>query len=436
MQQTQIGIDLGTTTISLVVLDSEKQTVLWQRTEQSRSNLSSEHHALQNPAQILLVATKLLEEALTEYPNTTSIGLTGQMHGILYLNAAGEAVSPLYTWQDCSADTFGTPVSFREQARQHCGKTAPNGYGLLTHYVLQCTEQLPKHAVGFCSIADYLGMRLTGRKNPLLHTSMAASFGFFSVTSLQFELSALHALQIDASFLPPYTAENTCLGLFGEIPVSIALGDNQAAFFGAVEHPEVSVLVNVGTGSQICLLCDHPTKDPALETRPFLNHRFLCSYSALCGGYAYAILEGFFRSIAREMTGKDASQYELMGKWAASEEIPLDITTTFQGTRLQPELRGSIQNLSADNFTPHALVRGVLAGIVEELYEKLEAMPVEHPLTTLVTSGNGIRKNPVLQQFFSSRFQLPLALPECAEEAAIGAARFGALCSQAQKNLS
>ncbi len=32
------------------------------------------------------------------------IGFTGQMHGMLYVDASGMAVSPLYTWQDGSGE--------------------------------------------------------------------------------------------------------------------------------------------------------------------------------------------------------------------------------------------------------------------------------------------------------------------------------------------
>jgi len=43
----------------------------------------------------------------------------------------------------------------------------------------------------------------------------------------------------------------------------------------------------------------------------------------------------------------------------------------------------------------------------------------------LIASGNAVRKNPVLQQILSEKFELPLQISENAEEAACGAARFG-----------
>ena len=55
---------------------------------------------VQDPQHILEKTRTLLEKILKEYPDIKAIGLTGQMHGILYVDVQGKHVSPLYTWQD------------------------------------------------------------------------------------------------------------------------------------------------------------------------------------------------------------------------------------------------------------------------------------------------------------------------------------------------
>ena len=45
-------------------------------------------------------ALSLLDGLLQEFPDIGCVGLTGQMHGIVYVDAAGQLLSPLYTWQD------------------------------------------------------------------------------------------------------------------------------------------------------------------------------------------------------------------------------------------------------------------------------------------------------------------------------------------------
>ena len=54
----------------------------------------------QDVEKITQTALSVIETLFERYPDIHSIGVTGQMHGILYVDADGNAVSPLYTWQD------------------------------------------------------------------------------------------------------------------------------------------------------------------------------------------------------------------------------------------------------------------------------------------------------------------------------------------------
>jgi len=113
---------------------------------------------------------------------------------------------------------------------------------------------------------------------------------------------------------------------------------------------------------------------------------------------------------------------ELAGK--GSEEIPLEVDTRFQGTRGDSRITGRIEGITLSNLTPSALVRGFLRGIVGELYgyfcELTRAAPSR--ITSIVGSGNGIRRNLALRAEVARRFALPVLVPRRREEAALGAA--------------
>jgi sedoheptulokinase len=154
----------------------------------------------------------------------------------------------------------------------------------------------------------------------------------------------------------------------------------------------------------------------------------LASGSALYGGAAYALLERFFRSYAAEAGFGGGEQYEILNRLAlaAAEDGPvLPVRTTFGGTRDDPELKGLIADVTAENFTPGALAAGVLAGMTEELYGLYERIPHDG-VRTLVLSGNAARKNPALQKIVKRVFGLDVLIPVCREEAALGAALFAA----------
>jgi len=427
---TSIGIDLGTTTVSAVVYGQGR--VLEARTLSGKGFLktSNEWERLQEPEEMICQAKALLDELLLLYPDTAAIGLTGQMHGIVYLDKEGKSVSPLYTWQDGRGNlpVFGGGRSLVEWVREKTGVRVFSGYGLATHLFCCQKGEVPPESAGICTIADYFGMRLTGRKRPLIHISNGAGLGFFDGRKGVFCEDALRELGIDTGILPELARDFSLLGSYKGIPVTVAIGDSQASFLGTVGRKENTVLLNVGTGSQISLLWDRYFEAPGIEARPLTEGSYLLTGSSLCGGRAYAILERFLRSYAREAGAEDIPQYDIMGRLAEKgrqEKGGMKVATTFSGTRISPGLRGSITGIGEDNFTPEGLVYGVLEGMAQELFDFYRlihegtGVRVEH----VMASGNGVRKNPTLQKIFSDLFGAELTLVPYREEAACGAAQ-------------
>lgn len=429
-QNVTIGIDIGTSFIKIVVIDFEYKTVYEYFNIPNDSYVISEHNweKCQNPQRITqkIKATLVMLEAI--YPNIKAIGITGQMHGILYVDIMGNAVSNLYTWQDGRAGLFYNDNTYCDTIYHLTSEKIWNGFGIATHYYLHQNKQIPKNSIKFCTIMDYIGMQITNTKSPIMHVSNADSLGLFDLQNNCFYIEKLKLLNIDLSFLPETTTANKTLGFYKNIPVSIAIGDQQASFIGAVNQYSDSILVNIGTGSQVSVMSrKYVPSFNGIETRPFMNGSYLRCYCALCGGSAYAAFEKFFRKIAMLTGSEDKPQYDILEKMLSNIESyddSLKIKTTFCGTRENPEARGLIDNISINNFTPEYFTLGILNGIVSELYEKALVLLKEEKINHLVASGNGVRKNPILQKILAEKFNMTLILPEFLEEAAIGAAKF------------
>ena len=301
------------------------------------------------------------------------------------------------------------------------------GYGLATFYADLRAGRVPDRTAKICTIADYFGMKLVGRRAPLIHTGNAASFGLFDLYDMRFDTEKVKLLGIDPSILPQCVPDARRLGTYRGIPVSAAIGDNQAAFFGSVSDPAEMVLANFGTGSQVSLAVtsgEAVKTGRSVELRPFDETRMLASGSALCGGRAYAILERFFRLYTEAAGGGTGSGYDILNRLALeamdrNERLP--VRTAFCGTRDDPGLRGMIGGISEDNFTPGALAAGVLYGMAEELYGMFLDMPGAS-VRTLVLAGNAARKNPALRRAAAQVFGMRAVIPACREEAAFGAA--------------
>lgn len=446
--QLHLGIDIGTTSISMVIYDAIEETVIESVTLANPGFISSDQawERIQNPSVILECVMEKLQVLMEKYKTIQAIGLTGQMHGILYTDSSGEAVSPLYTWQDERGNLkWKDSLSLVEYIHAITGLDVAAGYGLVTHIWLCENHLCPENGTQICTIADYLGMKLTGRKEPLLHVSNAASLGFFDAADGVFFCDAIQELGYPVSCLPKVTSSMEILGYYRGIPVTTAIGDNQASYAGAVRGKKNAVLLNIGTGSQISVEVDRYIKIPGIETRPYLNGSYLLAGAALCGGRAYAVLEHFFREWSQILGMPDENVYAFMEKAAmaaamapdvvmASDSVktpdsaladdPLIVRTTFQGTRQEPYVRGFIENIDTGNFTPGNLILGFIRGILEEMASmyRLIKENTELNCTELIASGNGIRQNPVMQLMAQEIFQMNLTLSQFEEEAALGAA--------------
>ncbi|MBQ2812118.1 MAG: hypothetical protein IJE63_02600, partial [Clostridia bacterium] len=100
-----IGLDIGTTTICGIAVDAESGRLLKSVTLPNDSFIDGKpFEKIQSPEIIIEKVTSLAENLFNEFAPVCAVGITGQMHGIVYLDSEGKAVSPLYTWQDGSGN--------------------------------------------------------------------------------------------------------------------------------------------------------------------------------------------------------------------------------------------------------------------------------------------------------------------------------------------
>ena len=439
-----LGIDIGTTTISVIMIDGDSGEAIGTRTIAHHGFLKGHMDVskIQDPQKMLEITKTAVKELSEEFGAPDSIGLTGQMHGMLYVDAEGNAVSPAYIWQDgCGNEVMEDGVTYAEYMKK-AGGAAASGYGLISHFYLQKNGMIPKEAVKMATISDYIGMQLCGRKDPVIAVDMAASWGCFDLEKGDFYRAKLEDLGVDLSYLPKVLKEHEIMGYMDEkIPVMVSLGDNQASVLGSVNDLCNTVLLNIGTGSQISVGTEKFVAcDGSVELRPCVEGTKLLVGCGLCGGRAYAMLEGFYR----EVCGCDDSLYAVMETQAreflasAGKDKSWKIKTTFSGTRSNPKERGSIQNIGIENFTPGAMTVGMICGILEELQEMYLAICEEtgSKAICLVGSGNGIRRNLLMRELAEEMYGMKMKIPACKEEAAYGAAIYSMVAAGLVENLA
>ena len=473
-----LGIDIGTSKVAAVIADDAGAVPAAGQgglTPGRPAVVSLPHVAdLQAaPPRAEQDATALLDAAwaaVQDLPadlrrQVRAVGVTGQMHGMVLVDAHGAAYSPLITWQDGRAAEAG----FLDGLRSRTGYQLSTGYGCATLAWLVRHGVMPPEAIGAATIHDLAVARLSGLARPVTDPTDAASWGLFDLASLAWDGAAVAAAGIPPRLLPEVRpcgsragalrAEMAArLGLPAGIPVAVAIGDNQASLLATLRQPEKELALTLGTGGQVSAVLaagaaiDWCKAPGPYEYRPYPGGRYAVVAASLCGGAAWAWLAD---SIGRWMSdlgvvAPDRDElFAMLNVLGLESPDIVEVRPHFLGERHRPDLRGSIEGLTLGNFTLGAVAKGLARGILTNLRDMLPQEVLMGPALALpskaglrrggsatglrrervVASGNALRHNPLLQRAAEEVFGLPLVLTDGREEAALGAARLASeLC--------
>ncbi len=457
-----VGTDLGTTTLTVLALDTATGEILAGWTAANPAEITtaadkgrglSEWDARRMVDQACAGLRALADQLGRRREQVAAIGITGQQHGVVLVDATLTPRTPFINWQDrrgeqCDRDGAQTYVGraldlLGPEAPRRSGCRLAAGYMGVTLFWLKETGALPA-GVTACFLMDYFAAVLTGR-SPVTDATCAASSGLFNLAEGDWDTTSITALGLPRTLFPPVRLSGEPLGglapglaeltgLPAGVPVCVGIGDNQASFVGSVAERDATVLVNVGTGGQVTAYTDQLYCDALLETRPFPRGGYLLVCAGLCGGRAYAVLERFFREVGAQLFGRTPGEalYPMMNRLAGQVPCGADglrCEPFFAGTRACPEQRASWSGISAENFTPAHMTRALLEGMARAFRTGHESIRRQSggPRRRLVGAGNGLRANALLARLVAEEFGLPMELPRHREEAAYGAALVAAV---------
>jgi sedoheptulokinase len=367
------------------------------------------------------------------------------MHGVLLLDTQGNPASPLVTWQDARCS-----MEFLADLRARTGFQLRTGFGCATLAWYAAAAKLPPAASYAATIHDWVAARLCGLARPVTDPTDAASWGLFELTFLGWDLEAARKAGIPVGLLPGVvtcgevvgrvSAETSArFGIPQGIPVTAAMGDNQASLIATLGDPEKELALTLGTGGQLSavlpasdtgqLLAAAPREaDSSWEFRPFPGGRLLAAGASLCGGSAWQWLAVTVEKLQDELgmprLPRDnlyARLNELAAAAPRADASGVAVHPHFLGERHAPTLRGSIEGITLDNLSLGTLARSLAESIAANLRDLLPAR-FREGRTRVVASGNALERNPILRQAASEALGLAVVMSAPPEAAAVGAA--------------
>ena len=438
-----LGLDISTTGSKALLINARGDVVaaaVSPHTLQTPHPLWSE----QDPREWWQATSNAIRQALVESgvsgADIAAIGLTGQMHGLVLLDAAGEVLRPAILWNDqrtqAQCDEIHRRVG-RERFIQITGNVALTGFTAPKILWVQQNEPgVYARARHVLLPKDYVRYRLTGVY--AMDKADGAGTALFDLKQRTWSAAVLELLGIPADWLPPtfegpqitgaVTAEAAALtGLRVGTPVVAGGGDQaaQAVGVGAVE-PGV-VALTVGTSGVV-----FATTPTALIEPQGRLHAFCHAVPGLWHFMGVMLSAAGSLQWYRDALAPQQDFTELLDEAATvpagSEGLQFLPYLTGERTPYpDPLARGAWVGLTLRHGRGHltrALIEGVSFGLKDSFTLIQEAGLGE--IRQVRASGGGT-KSPLWRQILASVLETELVTVNTTEGAAYGAALLAAV---------
>ena len=443
-----LGIDCGTQGTKALILDSQSGQVLGQGSA-PHTLIQGEHgRREQDAAQWLQALTTATQQALTAAgvsgQQICGIGVSGQQHGLVLLDAQGQVLRPAKLW----CDTESAPenrqllewMGGETGSLQRLGLVIAPGYTVskllwTRHHHRQVFERIAHILLPH----DYLNYWLTGRL--CSEYGDASGTGYFNVRTRQWDLEILRYIDperrleralpelIDsrapAGKLRPEIAR--LLGLNPEAVVSSGGGDNMLGAIGTGNIEPGIITMSLGSSGTVYAF------DPQPQARPDAAVANFCSSS---GGWLPLICTLNLTNVTgaiRELLGLSLDDFNQLARQAPIGAEGISMLPFLNGERVPalPGATGSIQGLTLTNFNQANLCRAAIEGTTFGLRYGLDLLRRDGLQSHTILLVGGGSKSSLWRQIVADIMDTRVICAEQSEAAALGAAIQAAWCTGA-----
>jgi xylulokinase len=438
-----IGIDASTTATKAVLID-ESGTVAGVGASEYAFEVPQPGWAEQDPALwwdgCVTAVRSVLASTGAGGEDVVAVGLTGQMHGLVLLDAADAVIRPAILWNDQrtahACDEIREAVG-RERLIAITGNDALTGFTAPKLVWVRDNEPDIWSRVAHVLLPkDYVRLRLTGAH--AMDKADGAGTILFDLAARDWSPEVVAALRIDPTWLPP-TFEGPVVtgavgataaaatGLRAGTPVVAGGGDQAANAVGTGAVDAGVVALSLGTSGVTFAATREPLIEPAGRVHAFCHavpgrwHMMSVMLSA-AGSLRWfrdALAPGVeFSALGDEAAGVDAGSDGLLF---------LPYLTGERSPHPDPLARGAFVGLTVGHERRH-LTRAVMEGVAFGLRDGLDLMVdagVPAP-SEIRASGGGIASQ-VWRQILADVLGAEIATVRTTEGAAYGAAMLAAV---------
>lgn len=442
-----VGIDIGTSAVKCIVVD-EQGTV--------KGSLSVEYPLLQpHPGwaeqhpedwwegSAACISALLAKTALTG-EDVAAVGLSGQMHGSVFLDEAHRVIRPALLWCDQRTGTQAADIE-RAVGLERLGRLTGNRAltGFTAPKVLWLRDEEPNNYARVRHLLlpkDYVRLQLTGELG--MDVADASGTLLLDVEKRRWSKDVTEALGIPFEWLPPlYESSDVAgrvtgdaaarTGLAAGTPVVAGGGDQACGAVGVGVVRSGIASVALGTSGVVFVHDDAYTTDAAYRLHSFCHgvpgkwHRMGVMLAA--GGSFQWWRNHFAHEELTRAAAEGRDAYDLLTSAALAAPLGsegllfLPYLTGERTPHPDPQARGGFIGLNLRHKKAH-LTRAVIEGItfgLRDSFELIRASGVE--VNELRLNGGGAR-SPFWRQLIADVFGIPVVTVNSTDGPAYGAA--------------
>jgi xylulokinase len=365
-------------------------------------------------------------------PDVAAIGVGGQQHGMVALDAAGAPLHPAKLWNDTESADDATWLLGRlgdgdAEAGAAAWAEAVGSVPVAAFTVTKLSWLHRTHPDAWARLArvllphDWLTHRLTGD-----HTTDrgdASGTGYWSPGAGAYRWDLLRLVDPDVeweSVVPRVLGPGDVAGEWHGAVVAPGTGDNMAAALGIGLRPG-DVAVSVGTSGTVFAVSDRPTTDPTGAVAGFADAtgRFL---PLVCTSNAAKVLD----AVAR-LLGVDHEELDRLAL-AVDPGAPGPVLLPYfdgERTPYRPDASGILTGLRSDvsrEQLARAAVEGVVCGLLDGLDALLAAIPAGASVGGRIVLTGGASRSQAVRRVLAGLVDRPVVVADTGEAVATGAA--------------
>jgi xylulokinase len=436
-----IGMDVGTGGTRVLLIDAAGNVIGSTVWEHAPFRSPQPGWAEQDPEDwwqaVVQAIPALLKETSTPSEEITAVGLSGQMHGAVLLDAADRVLRPALIW--CDQRTAREAAWLTEQIGAE-RLIALTSNPALTNFTLTKLLWVRAHEPelwqqfrSFLLPKDYVRFRLTGEK--AMDVADASGTLLLNVAERRWSSEMLAAVDMPESILPTLyechqiagtvTAEAASLtGLRAGTPVVAGAGDQAAGALGMGIVRPGDASVTIGTSGVVFAATDQPLLDPGGRLHTFC-HAVPGRWHVMGVTQAAGLSLRWFRDTFA--AADDPEVYARLGEAASTVPAGADgllWAPYLMGERtphLDPEARGALVGLTASHRSAH-IVRAIMEGVAFSLKDTLSIFAEIGVPARAIRLGGGGARSPIWRQIQADVYGQPVEIVAAEEGAAYGAA--------------